>query len=93
MSTANGLPREQLLAFLGEMLDPRLYRDNDELRKLQETRDPIESLRAQLALSEEEWAGLDAEAQGVVDGALESALAGTDPDPSDALKYVYAEAR
>jgi TPP-dependent pyruvate/acetoin dehydrogenase alpha subunit len=71
--------------------DPQVYRDKDELRKLQETRDPIENLRAQLATSEEEWAGLDAEAQSVVDAALEFALAGTDPEPSDALKYVYAE--
>jgi pyruvate dehydrogenase E1 component alpha subunit len=73
--------------------DPQVYRDKDELRKLQETRDPIENLRAQLALSEEEWAGLDAEAHSVVDAALEFALAGTDPEPSDALKYVYAEER
>jgi acetoin:2,6-dichlorophenolindophenol oxidoreductase subunit alpha len=73
--------------------DPQVYRDKDELRKLQETRDPIENLRAQLAVTEEEWAGLDAEAQDVVDAALEFARAGTDPEPSDALKYVYAEKR
>jgi TPP-dependent pyruvate/acetoin dehydrogenase alpha subunit len=73
--------------------DPQVYRDKDELRKLQETRDPIENLRAQLAVTEEEWAGLDAEAQDVVDAALEFARAGTDPEPSDALKYVYAEER
>jgi TPP-dependent pyruvate/acetoin dehydrogenase alpha subunit len=70
--------------------DPQVYRDKDELRKLRETRDPIENLRAQLAVGDEEWAGLDAEAQGVVDAALEFALAGTDPTPTDALKYVYA---
>jgi TPP-dependent pyruvate/acetoin dehydrogenase alpha subunit len=73
--------------------DPQVYRDKDELRKLQETRDPIENLRVQLAVSEEEWAGLDGEAQRIVDAAVELALAGTDPEPSDALKYVYAEAR
>jgi TPP-dependent pyruvate/acetoin dehydrogenase alpha subunit len=71
--------------------DPQLYRDKDELRKLQETRDPIENLRARLELSESEWAGLDTEAHSIVDAALEFALAGTDPKPSDALKYVYAE--
>jgi TPP-dependent pyruvate/acetoin dehydrogenase alpha subunit len=70
--------------------DPQVYRDKDELRRLQETRDPIENLRAQLAVSEEEGGGLGAEAQRVVDGALEFALAGTDPKPTDALKYVYA---
>jgi len=54
-------------------------------------RDPIENLRTRLAVNEEEWAGLDAEARSVVDAALEFALAGTDPEPSDVLKYVYAE--
>jgi hypothetical protein len=73
--------------------DPQVYRDKDELRKLQETRDPIENLRAQLDVREEEWAALGAEAQSVVEAALEFALAGTDPEPSDALKYVYAEGR
>jgi pyruvate dehydrogenase E1 component alpha subunit len=70
--------------------DPQVYRDLDELRKLQETRDPIENLRAQLALSEEEWARLDGEAHRIVEASLEFALAGTDPEPSDALKHVYA---
>jgi acetoin:2,6-dichlorophenolindophenol oxidoreductase subunit alpha len=73
--------------------DPQVYRDKDELRKLQETRDPIDNLRERLALSDEEWAGLDAQAQSVVDASVEFALAGTDPEPSDALKYVYAEER
>jgi pyruvate dehydrogenase E1 component alpha subunit len=73
--------------------DPQVYRDKDELRKLQETRDPIENLRGRLALTDDEWAGLDREAQRVVDAALEFALVGTDPDPQDALKYVYAEDR
>ena len=62
-----------------------------ELRKLRETRDPIQNLRERLALSEEEWTRLDAEAQSVVDASVEFAKAGTDPSPSDALKYVYAE--
>jgi acetoin:2,6-dichlorophenolindophenol oxidoreductase subunit alpha len=71
--------------------DPQVYRDKDELRKLRETRDPIQNLGERLALSEEEWARLDAEAQSVVDASVEFAQAGTDPDPSDALKHVYAE--
>jgi pyruvate dehydrogenase E1 component alpha subunit len=71
--------------------DPQVYRDKDELRKLQETRDPIENLRGRLTLSEEEWTRLDSEAQSIVDASLEFALAGTDPEPSDALKHVYAE--
>jgi TPP-dependent pyruvate/acetoin dehydrogenase alpha subunit len=71
--------------------DPQVYRDKEELKRLQETRDPIENLRVRLALSEEEWGALDAEAQRVVDASVEFALTGTDPSPSDALKYVYAE--
>jgi TPP-dependent pyruvate/acetoin dehydrogenase alpha subunit len=71
--------------------DPQVYRDKEELKKLQETRDPIRNLRARLDLSEEEWGALNAQAQRVVDTAVEFAQAGTDPSPSDALKYVYAE--
>jgi TPP-dependent pyruvate/acetoin dehydrogenase alpha subunit len=71
--------------------DAQLYRDKDELRRLRETRDPIQNLRERLVLSDEEWTGLDAKAQLVVDASVEFAQAGTDPDPSDALKYVYAE--
>src|SRR5215216_4090240 len=39
--------------------DPQVYRDKDELRKLRETRDPIEKLRERLAINEEEWTRLD----------------------------------
>jgi pyruvate dehydrogenase E1 component alpha subunit len=70
--------------------DPQVYRDKEELHELRETRDPIENLRRRLELSDEEWAGLDGEAQHVVDASLEFAQAGTDPSPSDALKNVYA---
>jgi pyruvate dehydrogenase E1 component alpha subunit len=71
--------------------DPQRYRDKDELRELQATRDPIENLRTQLVLTDEEWARLDAEARRVVDASVDFAKAGTDPSPADALKYVYAE--
>ena len=70
--------------------DAQLYRDKDELRRLRATRDPIENLRERLKLSEAEWQKLDADAQRVADGAVEFAKAGTDPDPTDALKYVYS---
>jgi acetoin:2,6-dichlorophenolindophenol oxidoreductase subunit alpha len=73
------------------MGDAQIYRDKSELRKLKETRDPITLLRARLDLDDEEWARLETEAQRVVDEALAFALAATDPEPSDALKYVYAE--
>ena len=71
--------------------DPQVYRDKNDLRKLQETRDPIQNLRARLGLSEEEWTRLDTEAQSVVDASIEFAKNGTDPSPRDALEHVYAK--
>jgi pyruvate dehydrogenase E1 component alpha subunit len=71
--------------------DAQNYRDKAELRRLRETRDPITNLRARLDLDDEQWTGLENEAQRVADDALAFALAATDPEPSDALKHVYAE--
>jgi pyruvate dehydrogenase E1 component alpha subunit len=71
--------------------DPQVYRDKDELHRLRETRDPIENLRERLKLNEQEWARLDEAAQRIVDASVEFAQAGTDPSPSDALRYVYTE--
>ena len=71
--------------------DAQVYRDKAELRRLRATRDPIQNLRARLRLSDADWLHLDAEAQRVADASVEFAKAGTDPDPSDALKYVYSE--
>ena len=45
---------------------------------------------ARLALSDEELAAIDAEVTAEVEASVEFAKAGTDPDPEDALKYVYA---
>jgi acetoin:2,6-dichlorophenolindophenol oxidoreductase subunit alpha len=70
--------------------DAQLYRDRKALEELRETRDPIENLRRRLELGDDEWKQLDGDAHSVVDAALEFALAGTDPEPSDALEYVYA---
>ena len=70
--------------------DPQLYRDKTRLEELRETRDPIENLRQRLELDDEEWSDLDTEAQRVVDAAVAFAQAGTDPEPEDALRYVYA---
>jgi pyruvate dehydrogenase E1 component alpha subunit len=71
--------------------DAQVYRDKNELRRLRETRDPIRNLRARLALDDEDWARLDADAQRVVVASVEFAKAGTDPEPADALEHVYAE--
>jgi TPP-dependent pyruvate/acetoin dehydrogenase alpha subunit len=71
--------------------DAQVYRDKEELKKLRETRDPIHNLRKRLALNDDEWSRLDAAAHEVVDASLEFAKAGTDPNPADALQYVYAD--
>jgi TPP-dependent pyruvate/acetoin dehydrogenase alpha subunit len=70
--------------------DAQLYRDKAQLRTLEETRDPIDNLRERLNLGDEEWGRLEDDAQRVVDESLAFALAGTDPNPTDAPKYVYA---
>jgi acetoin:2,6-dichlorophenolindophenol oxidoreductase subunit alpha len=70
--------------------DAQVYRDKEELRRLRATRDPIRNLRERLEVTDDEWGRLDAEAQRVADESVEFAKAGTDPDPADALKYVYA---
>jgi acetoin:2,6-dichlorophenolindophenol oxidoreductase subunit alpha len=70
--------------------DPQVYRDKDELHRLQETADPIELLREKLGLSDEEFETLDREVQELVDASVDFAKAGTDPKPEDALKNVYA---
>jgi acetoin:2,6-dichlorophenolindophenol oxidoreductase subunit alpha len=70
--------------------DPQVYRDKDELRRLRATRDPIHNLRSRLELSDEEWAHIDAKAQRAAEESVVFAKAGTDPEPADALKYVYS---
>ncbi len=70
--------------------DPQIYREKDELRETRATRDPIELLRSRLELSAEELAAIDAEVTAEVEASVEFAKAGTDPQPEDALKYVYA---
>jgi pyruvate dehydrogenase E1 component alpha subunit len=70
--------------------DPQVYRDKAEIEELRETKDPIELLRARLELPDDEFEQLDTELTAVVEESVEFAKAGTDPDPEDALKYVYA---
>ena len=70
--------------------DPQVYRDKEELAKLQQTADPIELLRDKLALSDTEFEAVDREVQELVDASVEFAHAGTDPKPDDALKNIYA---
>jgi pyruvate dehydrogenase E1 component alpha subunit len=70
--------------------DPQVYRDKEELAKLQQTADPIELLRDKLALSDTEFEAVDREVQELVDASVEFAKNGTDPKPEDALKNIYA---
>ena len=70
--------------------DPQVYREKSELEELRETKDPIELLRAQIELSVDEVEQLDTEVSAIVEASVEFAKAGTDPNPEDALKYVYA---
>jgi acetoin:2,6-dichlorophenolindophenol oxidoreductase subunit alpha len=70
--------------------DPQVYRSKDELQHLKETQDPIDKLRAEIELSDEEFEELDNEVMELVEASVEFAKAGTDPKPEDALKNVYA---
>jgi TPP-dependent pyruvate/acetoin dehydrogenase alpha subunit len=70
--------------------DPQIYRDKDELKREWETKDPIELLRSRLELSDEDFDAIDAEVTAEVEASVERAKAGTDPDPEDAMKWVYA---
>ena len=70
--------------------DPQVYRPKDELQRLRETEDPIDKLRAELELSDEEFEALDREVTQIVEDSVEFAKRGTDPKPEDALRNVYA---
>jgi TPP-dependent pyruvate/acetoin dehydrogenase alpha subunit len=70
--------------------DPQVYRPKDEVKELRETQDPLDKLRAELELSDEEFEELDREVTELVEGSVEFAKAGTDPKAEDALKNIYA---
>jgi TPP-dependent pyruvate/acetoin dehydrogenase alpha subunit len=69
--------------------DPQVYRSKEDRAEAAE-RDPIVRLRDKLGLQEAEWDALEAEVHEIVEGAVEFAKSGTDPQPDDALKNVYA---
>ena len=73
--------------------DAQIYRDKEELRRLRETRDPIQNLRERLGpeVGEQDWERLDAEARQVVAEAVAFAKAGSDPKPEHALLNIYVE--
>ena len=69
--------------------DPQVYRTKKD-REAAAERDPIVRLRAKLDVPEADWEALEAEVREIVEAAVEFARAGTDPQPEDALKNVYA---
>jgi pyruvate dehydrogenase E1 component alpha subunit len=80
-----GLPSLDTVRFSGHYIgDPQVYRDKDEARRLRETRDPIELLRAKLEVSDEDFDEVDAEVTEIVEAAVEFAKNGTDPAPGRA---------
>ena len=70
--------------------DPQVYRSRDEFRDTRASQDPIEKLRQQIEVTDEEWNELEREVGELVEGSVEFARNGTDPRPEDALKNVYA---
>ncbi len=69
--------------------DPQVYRSKEDREDAAE-HDPIPRLRERLGLGDDEFDGFDREAHEVVDAAVEFAKNGTDPQPEDALKNIYA---
>src|SRR5436309_9488045 len=69
--------------------DPQVYRSKEN-RDAASEHDPVVRLHEKLEVSSEEWDALEAEVHAVVEAAVEFAKNGTDPQPEDALKNVYA---
>jgi pyruvate dehydrogenase E1 component alpha subunit len=70
--------------------DPQVYRSKEEVAEANSTQDPLEHLRSRLDVSEDEFEQLDREVQEIVEASVEFAKNGTDPQPEDAMKFVYA---
>ena len=69
--------------------DPQVYRTKKDREEAAE-RDPIVPLCARSSTCPSEWEALEAEVHEIVEAAVEFARNGTDPQPEDALKNVYA---
>jgi pyruvate dehydrogenase E1 component alpha subunit len=78
------------------MSDPAKYRSRDEVSKMREERDPIESLRARALeaklLKEESFKSIDKEIRGIVAEAAEFAQQSPEPDPKELYTDILAEA-
>jgi pyruvate dehydrogenase E1 component alpha subunit len=69
--------------------DAQVYRSKED-RADAAAHDPITHLRERLGVSDEEFESVDSEVNGIVEASVEFAKAGTDPQPEDALKNIYA---
>ncbi|HEY3962498.1 MAG TPA: thiamine pyrophosphate-dependent enzyme [Gaiellaceae bacterium] len=69
--------------------DPQVYRTKEE-REQATHNDPLDHARDRLGIADDDYEALDREAQEMVEAAVEFAKNGTDPQPEDALKNVYA---
>ncbi len=69
--------------------DPQVYRSKEDREEAAE-HDPIASLRNRLGVTNEEWEALENEVREVVEASVEFAKNGTEPQPEDAMKNVYA---
>ena len=70
--------------------DPQVYRSKEDIEDARDNHDPLELARPQLELSDDELDQMDSEIADIVERAVEFARNGTDPDPEDALRNVYA---
>ena len=78
------------------MSDPAKYRSRDEVSKMREERDPIETLRElivkQKAASAEDLKAIDADVRAIVADAAEFAQESPEPDPSELYTDILIEA-
>jgi len=69
--------------------DAQVYRSKEDREEAAE-RDPIVRLRKKLEVSDADWDALEAEVAEIVEASVDFAKNGTDPQPEDALKNIYA---
>jgi TPP-dependent pyruvate/acetoin dehydrogenase alpha subunit len=69
--------------------DAQVYRSKEDREEAAE-RDPIVRLRKKLDVSDADWDALESEVSEIVEASEEFAKNGTDPQPEDALKNIYA---
>jgi pyruvate dehydrogenase E1 component alpha subunit len=72
------------------MFDPERYREKTEVARWVE-RDPIETLRAQLALPEEEWTAMQRDVDAELQAAVAFAEAGTDEPVDELTRFVHTD--